>query len=79
MKDHVVHMHIHDNSGSVTEQYHGDLHMAPGNGIIDFSILSDLDFNGVYNLEVFSIEDIKTGKKTLRKNSFIAKHYLDLH
>src|SRR5659263_166813 len=35
MKDHVVHVHVHDNTGSVTEQYWGDLHRAPGNGIID--------------------------------------------
>jgi len=49
MKDHVVHVHVHDNTGSVTEQYWGDLHRAPGNGIIDFSVLSELDFNGVYN------------------------------
>jgi len=67
MKDHVVHVHVHDNTGSVTEQYWGDLHRAPGNGIIDFSVLSELDFNGVYNLEVFSIEDVKAGKKILRK------------
>jgi sugar phosphate isomerase/epimerase len=45
----------------------GDQHMAPGNGIIDFSVLGELDFNGVYNLELFSIEDVRTGKKMLRK------------
>ncbi|HEX7575022.1 MAG TPA: sugar phosphate isomerase/epimerase family protein [Candidatus Methanoperedens sp.] len=67
MKDHVVHVHVHDNTGLLTEQYHGDLHRAPGNGIIDFSVLDELDFNGVYNLEVFSIQDIKAGKKILRK------------
>jgi sugar phosphate isomerase/epimerase len=79
IKDHVVHVHVHDNTGSCTEQYCGDLHRAPGNGIIDFSVLGELDFNGVYNLEVFSIEDIKAGKNILRKNLFIAKHYLYLH
>jgi len=67
MKDHVVHVHVHDNTGSLTEQYWGDLHRAPGNGIIDFSTLCELDFNGVYNLEVFSIEDVRAGKKILRK------------
>jgi len=35
--------------------------------MIDFSVLDELDFNGVYNLEVFSIEDVKAGKKILRK------------
>jgi sugar phosphate isomerase/epimerase len=67
IKDHVVHVHVHDNTGSLTEQYWGDLHSAPGNGMIDFSVLGELDFNGVYNLEVFSIEDVKAGKKILRK------------
>lgn len=67
MKDHVVHVHVHDNTGSLTEEYWGDLHRAPGNGMIDFSVLGELDFNGVYNLEVFSIEDVKSGKKILRK------------
>jgi sugar phosphate isomerase/epimerase len=67
MKGHVVHVHVHDNTGSLTEQYRGDMHRAPGNGIIDFSVLGELDFNGVYNLEVFSIEDVKAGKKILRK------------
>lgn len=66
MKDLVVHVHVHDNTGSLTEQYWGDLHMAPGNGTIDFSVLNELDFNGVYNLEVFSIEDVKAGKKIIR-------------
>src|SRR5665811_2133561 len=67
MKDHVVHVHVHDNTGSLTEQYHGDLHRAPGNGMIDFSVLGELDFKGVYNLEVFSIEDVKAGKNILMK------------
>ena len=67
MKDHVVHVHVHDNTGSRTEQYWGDHHRAPGNGMIDFSVLGELDFKGVYNLEVFSIEDVKAGKKILKK------------
>lgn len=71
MKDHVVHVHVHDNTGSLTEQYWGDMHMAPGNGIIDFSVLGELDFNGVYNLEVFSMEDVKAGKKILRDQQSI--------
>jgi sugar phosphate isomerase/epimerase len=71
IKDHVVHVHVHDNTGSLTELYWGDLHGAPGKGSIDFSILGELDFNGVYNLEVFSIEDVKAGKKILRNQRSI--------
>ncbi|MCX9085858.1 MAG: sugar phosphate isomerase/epimerase [Candidatus Methanoperedens sp.] len=67
IKDHIAHVHVHDNTGSLTEQYWGDMHTAPGKGSIDFSILKGLGFKGVYNLEVFSIEDIKTGKKILKK------------
>lgn len=67
LKYHVVHVHVHDNTGSLTEHYRGDQHLAPGNGVIDFSILRELDLNGVYNLEVFSIDDIKAGKEILRK------------
>jgi len=26
IKDHVAHVHVHDNTGSLTEQYWGDLH-----------------------------------------------------
>jgi len=71
MKIHVVHVHIHDNTGLATEQYWGDMHMAPGNGKVDFSVLGELDFNGVYNLEVFSIEDVKAGKKILQNQRSI--------
>jgi sugar phosphate isomerase/epimerase len=49
----------------LTEKFRGDLHGAPGTGVIDFSVLKELRFNGVYNLEVFSIEDVKVGKKML--------------
>jgi len=35
--------------------------------MIDYSVLCELDFNGIYNLEVFSIEDVKAGKKILMK------------
>jgi sugar phosphate isomerase/epimerase len=71
IKDHVVHVHVHDNIGSRTEQYWGDMHRAPGKGMIDFSVLGELDFNGVYNLEVFSIEDVRAGKKMLRNQRSI--------
>lgn len=65
IKDHVAHLHIHDNNGYLTENFGGDLHGAPGTGVIDFSILKELKFNGVYNLEVFSVEDVREGKKML--------------
>ncbi len=61
----VVHAHIHDNNGVNGEKYFGDLHAAPGEGNIDFSVLRELRFKGVYNLEVFSIEDVRRGKKML--------------
>jgi sugar phosphate isomerase/epimerase len=63
--DSVVHAHIHDNNGVNGEKYFGDLHAAPGEGSIDFSMLRELRFDGVYNLEVFSIEDVRKGKKML--------------
>jgi sugar phosphate isomerase/epimerase len=65
LKGYVIHVHIHDNSGTLTEKYWGDIHGAPGTGIIDFSILKELDFRGIYNLEVFSVEDVRAGKMML--------------
>ncbi len=65
IKDYVVHVHVHDNNGHFTEKYWGDLHGAPGSGSIDFSVLQELDFDGVFNLEVFSMEDVREGKKML--------------
>ena len=65
IKDHVIHVHVHDNSGKWTEKYWGDFHGAPGTGMIDFSVLKEFDFNGIYNLEVFSIDDIRKGKKVI--------------
>jgi len=65
VKEYVVHVHVHDNSGMLTEKYWGDFHGAPGTGVIDFSVLTELDFNGVYNIEVFSIEDVREGKNVL--------------
>jgi len=65
IEGHVAHVHVHDNHGCLTEHFGGDLHGAPGTGVIDFSILKELRFNGVYNLEVFSIEDVRAGKKML--------------
>lgn len=66
VSEYVVHVHVHDNNGVLTEEYWGDFHGAPGSGVVDFSVLEELDFKGVYNLEVFSIEDVITGKKILK-------------
>lgn len=66
LKEHIVHLHVHDNGGQWTETYDGDEHMAPGKGCVDFSVLDLLSgYKGVYNLEVFSMEDVLQGKKTL--------------
>jgi sugar phosphate isomerase/epimerase len=55
LKNYVVHVHVHDNEGHFTEKYWGDLHGAPGSGCIDFSVLQELDFDVVLNLEVKKI------------------------
>ena len=69
LQKHIVHLHLHDNNGQWTEKYDGDEHMAPGKGCTDFSALKLLSgYRGVYNLEVFSVEDIHFGKKTLEKS-----------
>ncbi len=65
LNGHAVHVHVHDNMGIFTESYFGDMHGAPGEGNIDFSVLQELDFKGVYNLEVFSMEAVRTGKSIL--------------
>ncbi len=65
LNGHAVHVHVHDNNGILEENYFGDLHGAPGEGIIDFSVLKELDFKGVYNLEVFSMEAVRAGKSVL--------------
>jgi sugar phosphate isomerase/epimerase len=65
LRNHVAHVHIHDNPGFLTEKFWGDLHGAPGVGVIDFSILKELRFKGIYNLEVFSVEDVRAGKKMI--------------
>ncbi len=63
----VAHVHVHDNIGRQGGKYLGDMHSAPGEGNIDFSVLKELNFNGVYNLEVFSIEDVRKGKRMLER------------
>ncbi len=65
LKDNVVHVHVHDNTGALSERYFGDMHGAPGEGRIDFSVLRELHFEGVYNLEVFSIVGVRTGKRII--------------
>ncbi len=67
LEEYVIHVHVHDNNGHLTEKYWGDLHGAPGSGSIDFSVLNELKFDDVYNLEVFSIEDVREGKKMLSR------------
>lgn len=61
----IAHVHVHDNTGRLSESYFGDLHGAPGEGNIDFSVLRGLSFNGVYNLEVFSMDAVRKGKRML--------------
>jgi len=65
LNGHIAHVHVHDNIGKLSESYFGDLHGAPGEGNIDFSVLRDLSFNGVYNLEVFSMDAVRAGKRVL--------------
>ncbi len=65
LNGHTSHVHVHDNTGVFAESYFGDLHGAPGEGNIDFSVLGELDFNGVYNLEVFSMDAVRAGKSVL--------------
>ncbi|MCQ1534660.1 sugar phosphate isomerase/epimerase [Methanosarcina sp. KYL-1] len=66
IREHIVHLHLHDNGGQWTEKYDGDEHMAPGKGCVDFSALKLLSgYRGVYNLEVFSLEDVRLGKNIL--------------
>ena len=67
LKEKVVHVHVHDNIGMNGDRYFGDLHGAPGAGNIDFSILRELRHSGVFNLEVFTMEDVRTGKIVLKE------------
>lgn len=70
LQKHIIHVHLHDNIGEWTERYDGDEHMAPGKGCTDFSVLKLLSgYRGIYNFEVFSLEDLCFGKKTL-ENAF---------
>ncbi len=63
---HVIHMHMHDNSGKWTSTYDGDEHLAPGRGNVDYTVLKEIpNYGGIYNLEVFSMPDVRSGKATL--------------
>lgn len=69
LQKHIIHLHLHDNMGQWTEKYDGDEHMAPGKGCTDFSVLKLLsEYRGVYNLEVFSVDDICLGKETIENS-----------
>jgi len=61
----VVHVHVHDNMGIWTDEYAGDMHLAPGSGTVDMSVIERLGFNGIHNMEVFSIEDVIAGRQKL--------------
>jgi sugar phosphate isomerase/epimerase len=64
----IVHIHLHDNSGHWTDEYAGDQHMAPGSGTVDFSILNMLsEYRGIYNFEVFSMDDVIAGKDVISR------------
>ncbi|WP_440946167.1 sugar phosphate isomerase/epimerase family protein [Methanosarcina sp. T3] len=68
LQKHIIHLHLHDNGGQWTEKYDGDEHMAPGKGCVDFTVLKLLSgYRGVYNLEVFSLEDVRLGKEVVEK------------
>lgn len=41
------------------------MHLAPGTGSVDMSIIERLGFSGIHNMEVFSMEDVIIGKKRL--------------
>jgi len=64
----VVHVHVHDNGGVWTNEYDGDQHLAPGAGTIDYSVLKELKgYKGIYNMEVFSMEDVRSGKAKIKE------------
>jgi sugar phosphate isomerase/epimerase len=70
MAPHVIHVHVHDNGGVWTDEYDGDQHLAPGAGTIDYTVLKELkdeNYKGIFNMEVFSMDDVRTGKATLKK------------
>lgn len=68
LSPYVIHVHVHDNGGVWTHEYDGDEHLAPGSGTVDYTVLNELNgYKGIFNMEVFSIEDVRSGKKTMKK------------
>ncbi|SFM42169.1 sugar phosphate isomerase/epimerase family protein [Methanolobus profundi] len=68
MAPYVIHVHVHDNGGVWTNDYDGDEHLAPGSGTVDYTVLNELKgYNGIFNMEVFSIDDVRSGKATMKK------------
>jgi sugar phosphate isomerase/epimerase len=64
----VIHVHVHDNFGKDKGNYGGDEHLAPGKGLIDYTVLKNLgDYDETYNLEVFSPAEFFEGKEHLKK------------
>jgi sugar phosphate isomerase/epimerase len=51
--------------GVWTDEYNGDVHMAPGSGTVDLEVIGELGYGGIHNLEVFSMEDVIAGKEKL--------------
>jgi sugar phosphate isomerase/epimerase len=69
LRKHIIHLHLHDNNGQWSEKFDGDEHLAPGKGCTDFSVLKLLSgYRGIYNLEVYSVEDICSGIETVEKS-----------
>lgn len=61
--DYIVHIHIHDNYGFNNGKFNGDLHLCPGLGNIDYSILNQIFEEDItLNFELFEINDIINGK-----------------
>nr|MDO8133566.1 sugar phosphate isomerase/epimerase family protein [Candidatus Njordarchaeum guaymaensis] len=81
LKPYIKHIHLSDNKlipfpigGTQAEKGLGDLHLPPGQGLIDFnSVMKTLaGVNAVYNLEVLryqTLEDFKVAANLLRKIS----------
>jgi sugar phosphate isomerase/epimerase len=69
LQKHIIHLHLHDNNGQWTQKFDGDEHMAPGKGCTDFSVLKLLSgYRGIYNLEVYSVDDICLGKEIIENS-----------
>ncbi len=68
LSPYIVHVHVHDNNGMWTDRYDGDEHLAPGLGAIDYHVLQEIKgYRGIYNMEVFSMDDVCMGKRTIKQ------------